>query len=503
MIDFFCDYRGEILPESLDNEISHIVSKLEAHSYKFTKFSAYRTLTEFMYCIRKKNINISAIGEKKNRASLLAEFSQYEQNNFFFNLNFCTQVGQKFPKIKALSYPGNEEKTIKFSKKDNKFYMVDYWRTKTFAERKIKAYSKYFSRNPKSVDDIKIICLISEEFFTDGVKKIIEGLSLQNISFYLTNQEKLTEQNLIKMFSEDCFESVIVRFGKVIGLEPELNLAFSKILTKFLNKLTIGKKSKTSWHCIKNNQYQELFATISDKINELKSLYSFKKIIPNFEYKVTAKNSLEINHKCRLLLKWSNLRKFLPIAKSLKNYFSQIIPLKSIDFDIKSINKGVCERGTKCNLCLEELTEDDNQYLCIECEPKHYHCEKCHQKKYEGEDLEQFAHPHCLYLITPESTKFDELKFGKNQYSSRCFRQGIFRRFHKLISCDNKTNPLKECTGKVEGTRYKCAHCGNYDFCEMCMKKWLEGGSDAMIKTAKLGGHKIWHVFIVIENSFH
>lgn len=502
MISFFNDQEGKALPESLNDEISLIISKLEAHSYRFIKFTSYKTLTYPGNHIRKKFINISAIGEKKHRASLLAEFTESEHDKFYFNLNFCTKIGQNFPKITALSYPDGEQKTIKFSYNDKKFYIVDYWRKQTLAARKIKAYSKYFLRNPTFADGIKMICMISEEFFTDEIKQIIESTNLQNISFYLTNQKKLAEQHLIEIYSEDCFEAVIVRFGKILSLEPEISLSFIESLTSFLNKLIIGKSSKASWHSIKNNQYQEIFATISDKLDELKSLLpNLSKFYIKLEHKTTIKNPLELNNKSRLSISWENFRKFLPISESLKKYFFKAIPLISISFDIKNADNGVCERGTKCNLCLIELTEDDNQYLCLECEPKHYHCEKCHQKKYQGEGLNKFAHPHCLYLLTPESTNFDEIKFGKNQYSSSCFDEGLFCRYHTYISCDNSSYPLNECKGKVEGTRYKCAHCKNYDFCEKCMKKWLEGGSGAMVERANIKGHRKWHVFILIENS--
>ena len=157
------------------------------------------------------------------------------------------------------------------------------------------------------------------------------------------------------------------------------------------------------------------------------------------------------------------------------------------------------QRGSICNLCLNTLDPLMAQYLCVICDPKHYHCEQCHNLIREGQGSSRLAHPHFLYKITKYSDKFDELRYSKDNIEPAIiYDVEPENKEHLSAGCDNRHDPENPCNGSIIGTRYKCAHCADYDFCENCEAKWHAGGTESMINTARKMKHLQSHVFIVL-----
>ena len=72
-------------------------------------------------------------------------------------------------------------------------------------------------------------------------------------------------------------------------------------------------------------------------------------------------------------------------------------------------------------------------------------------------------------------------------------------RDHDLYTCDNRHNAEGRCFRSIKGTRYKCAHCRDYNICEICMELWMDTPSERMINSATRRGHHKWHVLVAIQ----
>ena len=157
------------------------------------------------------------------------------------------------------------------------------------------------------------------------------------------------------------------------------------------------------------------------------------------------------------------------------------------------------ERGTQCSLCSKELLPTETQFLCLFCDPKHYHCLDCQNLPREGKGSSKLAHPHYLYKITGLADNLDELRFGPHRFTiNTIYENDPENLCHRNVGCDNRKNAEGVCDGNVVGVRYKCAHCPDYDFCEKCENTWNQTPSDSMIETAKSLGHLPSHVFILM-----
>jgi hypothetical protein len=103
-------------------------------------------------------------------------------------------------------------------------------------------------------------------------------------------------------------------------------------------------------------------------------------------------------------------------------------------------------------------------------------------------------------MLTENSDQLDEIRYGKHRWQVYNIRtEDLEDRKHKNIGCDNSDDPDGGCDGTVVGTRYKCATCQDYDFCEKCFAKWIAGGNNHMENVARESGHLNTHVFIVME----
>lgn len=153
-------------------------------------------------------------------------------------------------------------------------------------------------------------------------------------------------------------------------------------------------------------------------------------------------------------------------------------------------------RAETCSLCSKAQTREDTQYQCVFCEG-HTHCSGCQTQAREGKGTHKLAHPHSLYKLTPQSDHLDELRYGQhNLRLNPVLDEDPASLSHNGVGCDNRGG--NGCEGPVVGTRWKCAHCPDYDFCQNCESLWSASPSEEMTAKAKAGGHELWHVFVLI-----
>ena len=98
-----------------------------------------------------------------------------------------------------------------------------------------------------------------------------------------------------------------------------------------------------------------------------------------------------------------------------------------------------------------------NRYKCAIC-PNFDFCEKC-EKKFHKE------HSHPMVQISNPNQRLFQVKCNLREEYKMDNKNENNDIIHEGISCDG-------CgTKAIVGTRYKCAVCPNFDFCEKCLKE--------------------------------
>jgi hypothetical protein len=67
--------------------------------------------------------------------------------------------------------------------------------------------------------------------------------------------------------------------------------------------------------------------------------------------------------------------------------------------------------------------------------------------------------------------------------------------------CDNRDS--EECgeacsEDGIQGARYKCANCANFDYCSACFQRWITAPSEKQRKVATAAGHASTHLFLYL-----
>jgi len=145
---------------------------------------------------------------------------------------------------------------------------------------------------------------------------------------------------------------------------------------------------------------------------------------------------------------------------------SKILSIKKEEFIMLTL-----KRGSTCNLCKDQLSEDKTQYWCNKCDI--YLCYKCGNYPNENKNIDYFIHKHAL-IILPKAliyeTQLEERIIPKMEYDMKNLKQKANKGKDLFAACSL-------CGKHTNKVRYMCASCPytfdmqemNFtDFCQDC-----------------------------------
>jgi thiol-disulfide isomerase/thioredoxin len=480
-----------------------LFTKLEAHHFIPGAF----TSTTELYLSRKDQPatykSISASGKVENNEAFQGSLTEEEKGSVEIELKFGPSVGDVCPDLPVKVTATKEDRLLHFAEEDPKVYLIDFWATWCGPCQGPMEHNQEMLENNPGWEGKAEILAISLDDDTDAVIKRIDERGWQKVTSLWAGPEGFGEVAARKFDVNGIPTCALVHKSKVLWIgHPS-----ERKLEEDINSLIEGKSIEVKIDApaaagaaqdYTPEAHNEMLTRASEKLTEFSSKY------PNLKAPdVASVHTLKIEKGKDLVSTYTFyilggfLSKHRAAGEEIVKELSEIFP--NANNRVRFIETVTIVRGESCNLCNNALDASQVQYLCIFCEPAHYHCEACHNQEREGVASAKLAHPHHLYRIAPECEALDEIRFGKNMFNQNKIHETEPDRTHRGVGCDNRNDPATGCAGPVVGIRYKCVHCPDYDFCETCFGKWQNPPDPSMVETAKKMGHLKSHVWAVMH----
>ncbi|OMJ84359.1 hypothetical protein SteCoe_14508 [Stentor coeruleus] len=476
-----------------------VIYKLEAYGYNDLSFTYYRETYLNNRDQKSEYFSLKGYGKKDRYLEFLETLTEKEQQ-IEIGIDFGPQVGDQCPDFSVKIPMTGEDKYFVWTEDDCKVYLISFWTTWNGpCNALISSIQKMMEENKHWEGKVEAVC-VSLDDNMEIVNNRIKERKWDKVTSYWAGELKYDAESSRKFDVNQVPKCTLVRNGKVLWLGNPSERKLEDDINGLIqgNELLKNKSEDPENVSYNQEELDIMFEKARAKQEEFKQAHSNLKppgLIAIYEWtlkKATISESYKFYVTGRYLTKYKNT------GDSIFREFTEIFPFAKSKITYEEAS--IINRGDHCNLCNKNLNNHEIQYLCMFCEPEHYHCQECHILQRPGTGSAKFAHPHYLFMITESSDQLDEIKYGKHRWEVNNIRtEDPEDRRHKGIGCDNSDDPDGGCDGNVVGTRYKCAHCQDYDLCGKCLAKWITGGNKHMENAAREAGHLKSHVFVVME----
>lgn len=271
----------------------------------------------------------------------------------------------------------------------------------------------------------------------------IKKLDEKKVSFTSENliEKRKEEKELKKLKKEEQMKSLTEKINNIVEkMTQKLELVIAKEITKENIKLEkIQLSAKNAYLDLKPEDQQCISECYEINNNTLIDIKNLKKFIMERTKEIT-QSLVQKNEE--------NLKKLRPIKKKIKIKMKENIESK----EKKTKNEKEANFGIVCDGC-NTLHFEGIRYICQNC-PNFIYCQSCYEKNKE-------SHGHHFKVIEKIIQSQNEQLAGKINPSSE-------KILHFGVTCNG-------CgISPIEGSRFKCTVCDNFDYCEKCEERFRD-----------------------------
>ena len=403
--------------------------------------------------------------------------------------------GDLCPSLKVLETQTKNPVEIEFT--DSKVYLLDFWATWCGpCQRPMQHNQDMLEKNPHWEGKAGILAISLDDSAEEVLKRFQEK-QWDKIKNYWAGEQGFGAETPSVFGINGIPECFLVKEGKVLWSGHPNN----RDLESDINALIRGEPLSDGPKCeVTEEQLNQKVAQAEEVLQEFQNEFPNLKI-PGLRvsWTVTVKSNGDEFGALKCAVHGFYPQKYTEPVKSKVSKIKEIF--ENLEDCIEFQETQEIQRGETCSLCGKALG-GQTQYSCLWC--THYHCEDCEKAPREGKGSHKLAHPHIVYQIHPEASNLDEIVFGKNEMPepNPVLEEDPQDLTHQCVGCDNRHSE-EGCQGAVVGTRWKCAHCEDYDYCQNCAEIWFSEPSQSMKSTAANMGHYLWHVMVKIPFSLY
>jgi len=398
--------------------------------------------------------------------------------------------GEVCPAFTLVATADGIERVFPWSTEDPKVYLIDFWATWCRPCQGPMAHNQeMLERNPDWEGQVEIVTISMDED-KETVEQLIKAVGWTKVSSYWAGDFRAPVPTLFTI--EGIPTCLLVKQGKILWRGHPSERKLEEDIQHLLTHDSLPVEITPPSFVLAEEEKQASL----DKAKLLLSTLDGLRICsaPFFFYieKVTL-TSEGVTRLSEFTLCGGFLGKCRPevdaVFQTLKETFPNATSRCSFYKVLPPIHK-----GERCNVCAHIFSPADTQYLCVHCEPAHYHCQACEDLPREGHGSAKLAHPHSLYVLYPEANHLDELIIGSNLPKDPDLNEDPEERRHGECGCDNGS----ACGGAVVGVRYHCAQCPTFDLCAECEAAFRGSMPEDQKARITAAGHLFSHVLVKI-----
>lgn len=380
--------------------------------------------------------------------------------------------GMKLPKLcEVVPVIGSKSRRKPLELKRGFYNLLYIWNSKiSRCYEYTRTNDELLDRHPEWSGRLRLL-EISTDDDLDGANRAIKGKSWERIDHYWVNKKNVKDEFWTEFLSKDTPYYILTdRDGYIVAAGDPEWISLEKNLENWME----GEIIQETYLCEEDTK-RYIDIPIKDPNFTFKGCFeTAQTFVANNESRFDKMDYLSFSVDLfklmntdgttsqfgEMIMRYNYYEKFkdfnLATLDTLRKAFEG--SLKVADHG-STRNTATIEFGKECCNCKISIVDCD-QYRCVVCDPPIYYCLNCLKQRDNIKSKEDLVHEHAFFYIQKDSQEvLDELRIIRVKVSDvKSYKMG--HSIYCKMCCKNLDTDIA----------WKCAVCGDSDFCDACFK---------------------------------